>query len=411
MKRKLIALMLALALCLGLAPAWAAESDTAFADVAADAWYAPYVDYVARDGVMIGTGGGEFSPEEELTQAECLTLAYRLYDLLRGQENVVETAPEGWGSVTHWWTDICYTIEKRELTGIFDPADFNNRQAARSFFAKALYAAAGDKLEKINEVEAIPDLSRTMDGGSVTDLYREQVYALYEAGILNGVDDAGNFDADKSLTRAEAATMVARLLTPSLRIGASVETEPPAEQLNEYEIAQRLATPEEFHFNKGMPFLDMNPELRSALTYVEVVIDNTDLSPLRILRRYTAPGVEIITTQATDDALNNYLSRNRDNTELGTIEEIEAQVAAERGREWVYSVTYTVPGYSTMTGLQVGDTLERAEELGYTRYSGTDIIVGGGFAWGLRAQLKDGIVSQLYFSYGMGRMCGRYFDI
>lgn len=57
------------------------------------------------------------------------------------------------------------------------------------------------------------------DGGPLwISEMNDPVYALYEAGILNGVDDAGNFAPTKTLTRAEAAAMVARVLDPSLRL-------------------------------------------------------------------------------------------------------------------------------------------------------------------------------------------------
>lgn len=55
---------------------------------------------------------------------------------------------------------------------------------------------------------------------------------LYRAGILNGKDETGNFDYYGQLTRAEAATMVARVLDPALRIGAgSSPAQPPADNM------------------------------------------------------------------------------------------------------------------------------------------------------------------------------------
>lgn len=55
-KKSVFALLLAVVLCLGLSvPAFAAEGDTGFSDVAADAWYAQSAMYVRDHGVMNGS--------------------------------------------------------------------------------------------------------------------------------------------------------------------------------------------------------------------------------------------------------------------------------------------------------------------------------------------------------------------
>lgn len=84
----------------GEVPTPPAESGVGgFADVARTDWFAGAVELVRDKGVMIGTSETAFSPQAELTQAECLTLAFRLYDLLRGQEHIIEKAPEDWGKM------------------------------------------------------------------------------------------------------------------------------------------------------------------------------------------------------------------------------------------------------------------------------------------------------------------------
>ena len=78
-RRILIFLLL---LSLTLPSAYAAPiTEASFSDVPAGSWYEPGVQVCAEKGVMVGTGEGLFSAEKELTNAECLTLALRLYDL------------------------------------------------------------------------------------------------------------------------------------------------------------------------------------------------------------------------------------------------------------------------------------------------------------------------------------------
>ena len=67
-------------------------------------------------------------------------------------------------------------------------------------------------LEEIHAIDTVPDI------GELWDDEQAAILALYRAGILNGVDAAGSFAPEKTLTRAEAAAMVARVLDPALRL-------------------------------------------------------------------------------------------------------------------------------------------------------------------------------------------------
>lgn len=96
-----------------------------------------------------------------------------------------------------------------------DPAYAENVQppvCTRLNFACAVAAASGE-LEPLHPVEAIPDVPRE-DDPSMTPTQIEAVYKLYAAGILQGVDAQGSFAPQRSLTRSEAAAMVARVLDP-----------------------------------------------------------------------------------------------------------------------------------------------------------------------------------------------------
>ena len=98
MKKRLL-LSLTLSGALLLSTALAAEG-ARFTDVASDAWYAPYVEVCAREGVMNGTGNNAFSPEKVLTNAEAAVLAARIHTLCRGGDGTFEQAPAEWGLVT-----------------------------------------------------------------------------------------------------------------------------------------------------------------------------------------------------------------------------------------------------------------------------------------------------------------------
>lgn len=102
MKRTLCVILSAvISLCCLPCPVLGAETaPTAdFADVQDTDWFAPYVKVCVAEGLMQGTGEGQFSPGKYLTAAECLLLAVRLDRLLNGLEGPLPSAPENWGTV------------------------------------------------------------------------------------------------------------------------------------------------------------------------------------------------------------------------------------------------------------------------------------------------------------------------
>ena len=75
-------------------------------------------------------------------------------------------------------------------------------------FAHALPEA---ELEPIHADISIPDVSDRTP-------YAEEIRTLYHAGILAGVDEAGSFAPERTITRAEAIAIFLRLVKPELRI-------------------------------------------------------------------------------------------------------------------------------------------------------------------------------------------------
>lgn len=94
----------------------------------------------------------------------------------------------------------------------YDPAvRFSKDNATRALFAWLVERSAGE-LEILNETVDVPDVNpdETQDAAAIL--------RLYQAGVLTGVDQAGNFGGDRELTRAQAAIMLARVLDPALRV-------------------------------------------------------------------------------------------------------------------------------------------------------------------------------------------------
>lgn len=208
MKQRILAAALALALL--ATPALAAEGDLfpatgsmpAFADVspegpgAGEAWYDyESVKVCVEAGLMKGTGEG-FQPGGGLTIAELATVCARIHEKQGGMALPEPLAGEVWYGPA---------IRVMEELGIDTGAD-PLAEATRDDFARMLSTVcAGDTLKAINSISSLPDTDSA-------DALR-----LYNAGILTGTDDYGTFSGAGSLSRAEAAAMLARVVRPSLR--------------------------------------------------------------------------------------------------------------------------------------------------------------------------------------------------
>ncbi len=116
--------------------------------------------------------------------------------------------------VMNFWGELVYRASNGnngDDSG-YDPAvRFSKDNATRSLFAWLVDLTAGP-LETVNETASAPDV----EIGETRDA--ESILRLYQAGVLTGVDAAGNFGGDRELTRAQAAIMMARVLEPSLRV-------------------------------------------------------------------------------------------------------------------------------------------------------------------------------------------------
>lgn len=137
-------------------------------------------------------------------------------------------APEAWSSATQellwpvlvpgpqtWYRDAWYYAEENGLEERTLLGWSNDDRAA---FAERIAGVTG--LPALRSVDTIPDVERAS---------YPTIYHLYEAGILNGVDAAGTFQPYTTLTRAEAAVIVARVLDEDLRFTAPLSPPPSTE--------------------------------------------------------------------------------------------------------------------------------------------------------------------------------------
>lgn len=201
MKKRLLAGLLCA--CLLLTPALAAVSFPAvnaytpgyYHDVTDGAWYADAAKLCFERGLITGTAANTFSPNNAVTVGEAATLAARILAAVKGSTIRAARTNET------WYQRYVEFLENNAVT-VPDPA----QNATRTQFFRLLAAVVPEaQLSAINAITALPD---TDDAN---------VLSFYNAGILTGTDAYGTFSGSKSLTRAECATMVARIVDSSLR--------------------------------------------------------------------------------------------------------------------------------------------------------------------------------------------------
>ncbi len=113
------------------------------------------------------------------------------------------------GDAWYWGADIYL----KGLPSAMDAAlpDTLTEQATRYDAAAVMSLIAGEGL-----LSAISD-------AVPPDTDRPDVIQLYQAGILTGVDAEGTFDGKRPLTRAQFAVILARLLSPQLRVAPQAD--------------------------------------------------------------------------------------------------------------------------------------------------------------------------------------------
>ena len=218
MGKRTLSLLLILVLLCGLAPAVLAAGaslsnfrkvneypEGQFTDVKDGDWFAEYVEAGYEFGLIKGTSESTYSPDNNITIAQSITLAARLHAIFNtGSESFVQGSP--WYQVY-----VDYAVEN----GIIGTNEYSNydAKATRAQFACILAAAFPDTaLKKINAVAygAIPDVTGNEYCGA-------SVYKLYNAGVLTGSDGYGTFHPTNNIKRSEVAAIVTRMADTGLR--------------------------------------------------------------------------------------------------------------------------------------------------------------------------------------------------
>lgn len=177
-----------------------------FRDVAEEQWFAPYAKGAFEFGLMLGTyDGTTFEPNKEITVNELITLVARVHNIYYGGSGIFAQG------------DPWYEIYMRYAVhnGIITNGEFTDRSrtATRTemayLFAKIL---PKKEYQEINTVTRLPDVDENSE-------HADSIFLLYRAGLVAGTDPSGTFEPNKTVTRAEVAAIITRLVDPATRKG------------------------------------------------------------------------------------------------------------------------------------------------------------------------------------------------
>ena len=207
-------LALLCALCLLCVPACAETGDGAeepeevrFSDVSESDWFYEPVCYLAERDILRGFEDGTFRPRDTLTEMQLMKLMLKPF--MPGE---VEE-PSG----AQWWMPYA-EFGLRE--GILTVEDLASLEEPASRLRAAVLLARLPLLPDTEDHPAEPDregiLAQIEDLEEIPEEDLDAVIAVYGAGIMQGYDD-GCFHGERTLTRAEGAAVILRLMLPSER--------------------------------------------------------------------------------------------------------------------------------------------------------------------------------------------------
>ena len=196
--------LLAVLLCAGVIPAAAAYRSSPFTDVSPSAWYYSDVMNAVESGLINGKTATTFCPNDYLTCAEAVKLAACLNELWwTGAVSLTNGTPWYQPYVDYAWA-----------TGILsESCDWNGYATRGTFlgiFARALPASALSRINVVPE-DSIPDVPAYHPNAWA-------IYSLYQAGIVQGSDDAHSCNPDQFIRRSEVAAILTRMMDPSARL-------------------------------------------------------------------------------------------------------------------------------------------------------------------------------------------------
>ena len=215
MKKRILATFLSAVTLISCSSALAAD----YSDVNQSAWYASYVNKISELNAFSGYEDGTFRPDNQITQEEFIKT---VVCLICGElnESNAPTVKNTWNSKWSSWA-VPYLDKAFEL-GLITEQDTMFKLVGipcnRGEMAKVITRAV-EYLKEDSVADTSTYITKLKDYNRMKEEYKPYVLQAYAKGILSGYDD-GTFRDDGLLTRAEASSVLVRLIDKAERPNA-----------------------------------------------------------------------------------------------------------------------------------------------------------------------------------------------
>lgn len=177
-----------------------------FTDIGQYTWAKDAIDYLYNRGIIIGTGGTQFSPGSYMKRGDFILMLYRAFGFKADTGSTFVDVPEG----SYYYEAICAAKAlgiTNETGKYFYPDVLLTRQDAMYYTYRALQVSG-------SEIPAgsASDISKFKDTGEISDYAVKAVQALVKCGVITGSDDL-KINPLGNLKRAEMAAILYRALT------------------------------------------------------------------------------------------------------------------------------------------------------------------------------------------------------
>ncbi len=182
-----------------------------FSDVTAGKWFYESITQMTESGIFKGYPDGTFKPDNTVTYGEFIKMFV-----------VAVTGEDLGNSDTGHWAENYY--EKGIELGLYTehdiPMDVLKEGMPRKYMAILIANYFADV--QVENYDLIKNSILDLHKGKP---YQHEIIKAYGLGILTGYPD-GDFKPDSSLTRAESATVISRMLNPEERVLPEFKEEP-----------------------------------------------------------------------------------------------------------------------------------------------------------------------------------------
>lgn len=200
------------------------SASASYSDVKETDWYYSQVMAMTEKGLFEGKGNNMFCPDDTMTRAEFITVIIRA---VFPDEDITSGTGEKW-----WQGAYEAAVEKGileangsdigvSLSSFSDKTSTKSNQLKTNIDLDAVIQRQEMALYSVRALKAlgetdIPSYTQMFDSEKIDTQYKESVYQAYGAGIIVG-DEKGFFNPLNTLTRAEASTVLYRIIEKSAR--------------------------------------------------------------------------------------------------------------------------------------------------------------------------------------------------